>query len=151
GQELAENMWLSSWKSYLIGMPNFPQDATFFSRYILATVRGVDERFNFGLDVAFFFRALRAARCVVLCHSVLSQMYVYPMQKTRREDPSKALELAILRNEYEPKLGLLGRLMWTRFQPIVVDIVPLLYHKERRRFLKMERNFFVGKWELYEL
>ena len=115
GYEYAQNLWLPGWKYYLMGMPNFPQDATFFSRHILTAVQAIDERFTFALDVAFFFRALKAAKCVFYVTPYLSQMHVYRTQKTHRADPLKALEDAILRREYEPRRRLLGALMRTRF------------------------------------
>jgi glycosyltransferase involved in cell wall biosynthesis len=151
GYEFAQNLWLLSWKTYLIGMPNFPQDATFFSRHVLNAVHAIDERFTFGLDVAFFFRALKVARCVVLCHSVLSQMHVYATQKTHKVDPSKVLEVAILRSEYEPKRWALKRLMGSRFNGIITLLIPVLYRKQRRKFLRMERNFLFERWDVSAL
>ena len=151
GYEFAQNLWMSSWRYYLIGMPNFPQDATFFSRHVLTAAHAIDERFNFALDVAFFFRALRAARCVILCHSALSQMHVYATQKTHRVDPSKALEAEILKREYEPKRWLLRRLMRTRFHGVIVYSLSTLYRKERRRFIRMERNLLLNRWEISAL
>jgi glycosyltransferase involved in cell wall biosynthesis len=154
GFEFAENLWLTSWKHYLIGMPDFPQEATFFSRYILTEVQAIDERFDFALDVAFFFRALGVARCIVLCRSLLSQMHVYAAQKTRRPDPLKALEQAILKKEYEPQQGLqrlMIRLMRTRLHKMVVNLLPAIYRKNRRRFLRIERNFALEKWDISAL
>jgi glycosyltransferase involved in cell wall biosynthesis len=104
GYEFAHNAWRASWPSYLYGEPDFPQEATFFSKYLLINLKGVDERFQYAMDVAFFYRCLSLARKVILSDSIISKMYFYAEQKTHRPDKRKAVENRIVVEEYASKL-----------------------------------------------
>ncbi len=132
GYESAQNSWRSGWVYYLLGLPDFPQEATFFSEIVLKQAAPLDERFDYALDVAFFYKALRVARKVVLSDAILSQMHIYPEQKTQRQDDVKLVEAKILRNEYRPKHAFFARLLRTRFHSFLVCLIPLLYGKERQ-------------------
>ena len=106
GYKVAQNLWESSWKYYLLGRPNFPQDATFFSRQILDVAGPLDERFTYALDVAFFFKSLRSCRNIILCPAIFSVMNVHLDQKTLQNSSYKLsyrlVERELLLNEYAP-------------------------------------------------
>ena len=148
GYESAQNVWQYSWVGYLLGCADFPQDATFFSDFVCRQATPLDERFNYGFDVAFYSRALPISRKVILCPYVLSQMHVYPEQKTQREDPAKIVETKLLSVEYGPQHALVHRLMRTRLNRLIASLVPILYRKQRCRFLRMDRSVSEGSWYL---
>jgi glycosyltransferase involved in cell wall biosynthesis len=100
GVETIQLPWPSVWPMYVLGFPDFPQDATFFTRAIWQTCGPLDVRLNYMFDVAFFARAVRAAHETLLTRLPLSVMQVHPNQKTTAHDDSKTIESSILKSEY---------------------------------------------------
>ena len=118
GVETIQLQWPSAWPMYLLGFPDFPQDATFFTRGLWETCGPLDDRFNYMFDVAFFARAVREARKMLLTSAPLSVMQVHPDQKTTTHDERKAIETSILKHEYfvtSPWRRVVWRLLHTRF------------------------------------
>jgi glycosyltransferase involved in cell wall biosynthesis len=149
GYQFAQNTWRTNWPYYLYGEPDFPQDATFFSKYLLEKVNGIDERFQYSMDVAFFYRSLAVARKIILCDSIISKMHVYPSQKTRRADERKVVENQIMARDYGSKLGIMGRFRRMRLlHHAVIHISPLIYRRQRHRFQKMEWDVSTASWRL---
>ena len=108
----------------------------------------LDERFNYSFDIAFFYKALKASRKVILSHFIFSQMHVYPTQKTYVDDRAKFEEGTILRSDYAPKATFFRRLMSTPLHIFLVCLIPILYRKQRQKFLRMERDVSAGKWTI---
>ena len=136
-----------------IGIPAFPQEATFFSRRLWEKIGLFDERLSYGFDTAFYARALGVADKVLVTRVPLGVMHVHPLQKTLRQDDKKMIEDRIFRIEYHPKISvihkMLLRLYRTRFAMLADAILRLLvFRKARSKFLIAGYDAVTGKWQL---
>lgn len=145
--------WERSWPSYLCGYPDFPQEATFFSKKIWKDTGGLDERMNYLFDVAFYAKALKLSKIVVLTNAILTKMHVHKLMKTLRYDTVKTVEQKILEVEYMPRniiLRLFSRLTLSRLRHIAIAIVKSLAVFKLINYKKFQVfNFDVNKnrWE----
>src|SRR5271166_5687372 len=151
---LVECAWQSHWAFYLIGLPEFPQDATFLSRKALLKNIPLDERFNFAFDTAFYFKILREKPKLVFLDAVLSSIRVYPEMKTLRDDARKKIENVLLLSEYQPKtiaVKLILRLLRTRLHAIVSTLLQMWLGKTNTiRILKFDpANEQWGAFRIY--
>ncbi len=102
-----QNTWIEVWHDYLIGIADFPQESTFFTRKIYDQVGGLDRRFSFMFDVAFFTKILRFTKSIGCTRMPLSKFRVYREMKTLQVDVRKERERELLMREYSA--GIVGR------------------------------------------
>jgi glycosyltransferase involved in cell wall biosynthesis len=145
-----DGSWQRSWGCYHLGIPNFPQDATFLSRGILFSGLPFDERLNFFFDTAFYYTVLKERRRYVFSNSVFSSIRVYPEMKSLRHDARKIAENEILASEYFPRSPIfraVSRLLRTRFYFLVWACVQNWF-ASADEFRVLRYNHYEGKWEL---
>lgn len=46
--------WETKWREYMCGIPDFPQEATFFKLSLFKKVQGLKDELHFSMDVVFF-------------------------------------------------------------------------------------------------
>jgi glycosyltransferase involved in cell wall biosynthesis len=145
-----DGSWQRRWGYYHLGIPEFPQDATFLSRETFISALPFDERLNFYFDTAFYYRVLRKKRRYVFLYSVVSSIRVYPEMKSLRHDDRKATENEILNSEYLPKnfvSRIVSRLQRTRFYFFVWACIQHGF-VSAGDFRIMRYNYTEGRWEL---
>jgi glycosyltransferase involved in cell wall biosynthesis len=76
--------WLTHWPGFALGIPDFPQEATFFSKRIWDRVGGLDTSYDCVFDVDFFHRVLRATHAGALTRFPVGAMNSHAGQKTLR-------------------------------------------------------------------
>lgn len=74
--------WVTQWPRYLIDLPDFPQETTFFSKRVWDRIGGVDPSYDCVFDVDFFHRMLRASQHGAFTRFALGAMNVHGAQKT---------------------------------------------------------------------
>jgi glycosyltransferase involved in cell wall biosynthesis len=144
--------WIDKWPVIALGLPCFPQEATFVSRRLWEKIGSFDERLQHVFDTAFYAKALGTAIKIMLTTAPISVMHVHPMQKTLRDDKKKAAEIHILQTEYFPKLGFIWRLLTralsTRFTRLAEAIVrPMVLSRARSKFFLAYYDPNDGKWK----
>ena len=92
------------WREFIIGIPNFPQDATFFRADMFALLRGVRPDMVYFFDTEFYYRFLSISSSVACVDALLSEMRVIPGIKTLRTDPRKTQESLILASHYNASI-----------------------------------------------
>jgi glycosyltransferase involved in cell wall biosynthesis len=123
---LVDSAWQKYWPLYLLGFPDFPQDATFLSRDTLFELLPLDTRFNFMFDTALYYKMLKIKQKIILIDSVISSIRVYPEMKTLRVDDRKKKEEYIINSEYKPASVIarcVDRLIRTRWYSLVFAAV----------------------------
>ncbi|HMI92416.1 MAG TPA: hypothetical protein VK509_13665, partial [Polyangiales bacterium] len=126
--------WLSFWPRFLIGFPDFPQEATFFSKRVWDRVGGLDTSYDCVFDVAFFHRVLQASHAGALTRFPIGAMNTHAAQKTLSR-PAGRVEYARLESEmYAGPLGyVLKRLTYSRFAPVLEAGMRLAMRPKGRR------------------
>jgi hypothetical protein len=149
---VAQTDWLHAWPLYILGIPHFPQEATFFSREIWNAVGSVDEELTYFFDVAFFARALGASDCLALTNAPLSKMTVYPQMKTLRDDPEKkAWEMHQLNAKYMPSLfisRMVTYLLRTRYDRLVRGLLCHLLRAQQKIWV-VDYSPVASRWVPY--
>ncbi len=133
--------WLTKWPDYLFGLPDMPQEASFFSEYVWEKIKGLDEAMSYHFDVAFFYKVLSRSRKICLTDTPLSVMNVHEGQKTKTSDKkNKDYENERILDLYVPKsiLNMLYvRILRTRFH-----YLNYMFGYWRRG----KSNLYYGKW-----
>jgi len=134
----------------IAGFPDFPQDSTFFSRKIWEKIGGLDDRFTYSFDTAFYAMGLRLSASFALTSAPISVMHVYAAQKSNRHDPKKNTEENLLKKEYMPR-GLRARfisqLSKTRFHPWAKVLSSLVFPNGQSTFARVEFDYMSGLWK----
>ncbi|MFN6460354.1 MAG: glycosyltransferase family 2 protein [Nostoc sp. DedVER02] len=131
-------VWQKSWPMYTIGLPDFPQEATFFSADIWKSTGGLDESLECALDVFFFYKMLLYSKIGVFTQSPISVMNIHSQQKTyrleitgRQQYEKKIIQLMIGKHESQ----IWQRLLKTRFSDIVFQVLKLfVIFKAKKQF-----------------
>jgi hypothetical protein len=146
--------WPSVWPMYALGFPDFPQDATFFTREIWHACGPLDARLNYMFDVAFFAKALRQAGQTMLTRFPISVMQVHPGQKTTTHDERKATEESILDHEYVLN-SLARRIIWrllrTRLHIEFGHLFAMYGARRSSRFRVAEYDYANSRWRTVPL
>ncbi|BAZ47945.1 family 2 glycosyl transferase [Nostoc sp. NIES-4103] len=134
--------WQISWPLYSIGLPDFPQEATFFSANIWEKIGGLDETLECGLDVLFFYQVLVLSKIGVFTQAPFSILNIHPEQKTYRlrnigNQESHEKLVPIIISTYESKFW--DRLLRTRFSDIIFQILKLFVVTKAKSKFKVAR------------
>lgn len=133
-----ENAWIRNWQYYLFGIPDFPQDATFFSRDAWRRAGPLDTRFNYGFDTAFYYRLLTIRPTMTLLGATLSSIRVHGRMKTKLNDPRKLKEHELLLSEYYPTSlfsRLIHRSIYSRLKPLAAAVLRTIYSKTNKIYV----------------
>jgi glycosyltransferase involved in cell wall biosynthesis len=108
--------WVTQWPRYLIDVPDFPQETTFFSKRVWNLVGGIDQSYDCVFDVDFFHRMLRASQKGAFTRCALGAMNAHAAQKTLTS-PKGAVEYKRLeaRMFAGPARYTIRRLTYSRF------------------------------------
>lgn len=123
-----ENHWEHRWLFYLLGVPDFPQEATFLSQKVVKKIGKIDESLHFLMDVEFYYRLLKEFPQGAFIRHVLSIMNAYDEQKTMISDPRKKDEYDKVTTAHKPKLlkRIALRVLGTRFYDIVLKVLEMM-------------------------
>jgi hypothetical protein len=119
--------WKEYWALYRFGVPNFAQEASFFSRDAWGRCGPLDTRFHFVFDTAFHSSILKHTDRIALTSMPLGKMHVYSSMKTLRQDDRKDREIETFWREYT-SIGarLVVRLTSTRAHKLLIAGLSLL-------------------------
>jgi hypothetical protein len=134
---------------YVLGFPDFPQDATFFTREIWNACGPLDARLDYVFDVAFFAKAVCEARETLLTRLPISVMQIHPHQKTTTHDERKLVEMSILYREYlltSLRRRIVWRLLRTRLQAEFRHVLGLYLVRRSSRFRVAEYDYASLRW-----
>lgn len=144
--------WLRTWAGLCLGIPNFPQEASFYSRRLWNKAGPLDERLNYGFDVAFAVAAVRAADKIALTTVPFATMNVHAGQKTRQIDPIKVQEEALLKKEYFGNSfasPLMSRMLRTRVHYIVSALLEIfLYRRAQKKLYYAYYDHISAEWTI---
>lgn len=144
--------WLRTWPMLCLGIPDFAQETTFYSRRLWNRIGSLDERLNYGFDVAFLTAAVTAADKIALTTVPFATMNVHARQKTRLADPEKSREVEILKNEYSSRTyghALLWRLLTSRFHFIVQGLLQIFqYRRAQQKLYYAYYDHFLSAWTI---
>lgn len=149
GVQTIQLHWPTVWPMYVLGIPDFPQDATFFSRGIWDACGPLDARLPYMFDVAFLAKAVREAGETMLTRFPFSVMQVHPAQKTSTHDERKVLEMSILEREYfltSLQRRLVWRLLRTRLHAEFRYLLAMCLARRSSRFRVAEYDYASLKW-----
>lgn len=90
--------WMTQWVEYRFGMPDFPQDASFFKIGLLNEVGGVSKNLKYMMDVDFYRKLLRQRVSVCCVPFLFSTLRLHPEMKTISSDPRRLEELHLYHN-----------------------------------------------------
>jgi glycosyltransferase involved in cell wall biosynthesis len=154
GVQTVQLLWPTAWPMYVLGFPDFPQDATFFTREIWDACGPLDTRLNYVFDTAFLAKAVREARETILTRFPFSVMQIHPGQKTSTHDERKALEMSILEREYvltSLQRRIVWRLLRTRLNTVFQHLLGMYLARRSSRFRVAEYNYASLQWQTAEL
>lgn len=96
--------WRTAWPGYLVGLPDFPQEATFVRTEAVRAAGGLRTDMHLMFDTEFYVRLLTSCRSIVCIEAPLTTMTVTRQIKTLRVDSRRALEQSLL----DDRIGALG-------------------------------------------
>ena len=117
------NTWVEAWPLYWLGLPDFPQESTFFSAKLWSECGPLDVELEYNFDVFFFSLASQAASKIALTHYPLGAMRIYPEIKTLQSDPLKLEEIRWIEQAIKPRKSaerLFHQLARTRLRSIAI-------------------------------
>ncbi|AEE50739.1 glycosyltransferase family 2 protein [Haliscomenobacter hydrossis] len=132
-----ENHWEHRWVYYLFGIPDFPQEATFLRKRLVAKIGEIDTSLEYVMDVDFYYRMLAESNSGGFLRAVLTIMNEYNEQKTLRLDNRKDSEYSFVVKKHEKRFitKLFSRILYTRFYDIFIKLIEMLYtRKAKKRF-----------------
>jgi glycosyltransferase involved in cell wall biosynthesis len=146
--------WQYQWPWFVLGLPDFPQEATFFRRSVWEAAGGLDDTMHFHFDVKFFSQMLRQPGIGVFLRVPLAMMNVHAEQKTHASNRREAREAEARKLDQwyraNRRMGwMLRRAVRTRYGHIVIQSIrPFLAAAARRRFRIGEYDYMRKVWRL---
>ena len=145
-------LWKDKWHLNAIGIPDFPQESTFFTSDVWKSVGGLESNLNNAFDILFFYKMLQVASLGVFIQAPLSIMNIHSDQKTFSNNEIGKREHTefirpLLKNNL--KMRIILRLLRTRYAHYFMNLFKSLFLFQAKKKFKISRyDYFKSKWEL---